>query len=86
MTPASCARCGRALTPGSERHVPASVAAATAFAFAFFHGGMWAKETLGKPFCARCVGAVVGLALLISAAVFAAASFGLAVWLHGPGR
>lgn len=59
---------------------------ATAFAFALFHGGMWAKETLGKPFCAACVRAVVGLAVAISAVALAAASLGLALWLHGPGR
>ncbi len=81
-----CARCGRDLTPRSERHVPAFLAAATEIAFAFFHGGMWAKETLDKPFCARCVRTVVGLAVLISAVVLTAASFGLALWLHGPGR
>ena len=81
-----CARCGRALTPDSERRVPASVAAATEISFAFFHGGMWAKETLGKPFCPRCVRTVIGLAVLISAVVLTAASFGLALWLHGPGR
>ena len=86
MTSETCARCGRALTLRAERHVPAFVAAATEIAFAFFHGGMWAKETLKKPFCARCVRAVVGLAVLISAGVLAAASFGLALWLHGPGR
>ena len=86
MRPESCARCGRALTPRSERHVPAFVAAATEIAFAFFHGGMWATETLGKPFCARCVRTVVGLSVLISAGVLTAASFGLALWLHGPGR
>jgi hypothetical protein len=86
VTRDSCARCGLALTPRSERHVPAFVAAATEIAFAFFHGGMWAKETLGKPFCPRCVRTVAGLAVLISAGVLAAASFGLALWLHGPGR
>jgi hypothetical protein len=82
----TCARCGRPLTPSSERHVPAFLAAATAIAFAFFHGGMWAKDTLDRPFCARCLRLVVGLAILISAAVLVAASFGLALWLHGPGR
>ncbi|MFI5350117.1 MAG: hypothetical protein ACHQ2Z_11270 [Elusimicrobiota bacterium] len=86
MTSGSCARCGRALDPDSERHVPALVAAATEIAFAFFHGGMWAKETLNKPFCARCVRTVVGFAVLVSAGVLAAAAFGLALWLHGPGR
>jgi len=82
----NCARCGRGLMNGSGRMVPAPVAAATAFAFASSHGGMWAKETLDKPLCARCVRTVVGLAVLASAAVFAGASLGLAVWLHGPGR
>lgn len=82
----TCARCGRALTPDSERRVPAFLAAATAIAFAFFHGGMWAKETLDKPFCARCLRTVVGWAALVSVVVLAAASFGLALWLHGPGR
>ena len=86
MTLGACARCGRALDPGSERRVPALVAAATEIACAFFHGGMWAKETLGKPFCGRCVRAVTGFAVLVSAVVLAAASFGLALWLHGPGR
>lgn len=86
MRPGTCARCGRALTPRSERRVPAFVAAATEIAFAFFHGGMWAKEALREPFCARCVRAVVGFSVLISAGVLAAASFGVALWLHGPGR
>ena len=86
MTFATCARCGQELTPGSERHVPKRVAAATEIAFAFFHGGMWAKKTLDRPFCARCVRVVVGLAVLVSAGVLTAASFGLALWLHGPGR
>ena len=74
------------MTARSARHVPEFVAAATEIAFAFFHGGMWAKETLRKPFCARCVRSVVALAVLISAVVLTAASFGLALWLHGPGR
>jgi hypothetical protein len=82
----SCARCGRPLTPLQERHVPAFIAAATEIAFAFFHGGMWARETMREPFCARCVRGVVGLAALVSAVVLAAASFGLALWLHGAGR
>jgi hypothetical protein len=86
MTYGTCARCGRALPPASQRRIPAPLAAATEIAFAFFHGGMWAKETLGKPFCARCIRVVAGLAVLISAVVLAAASFGLALWLHGPGR
>jgi hypothetical protein len=80
----SCARCGRALTPRSERRVPAFLAAATEIAFAFFHGGLWARETLSQPFCARCVRVVAALALAISAVVLAAASFGLALWLHAP--
>ena len=86
MNLGACARCGRALTPGSGRRVPAFVAAATAIAFAFFHGGLWAKEALRGPFCARCVRAVAGLCVLVSAGVLAAASFGLALWLHGTGR
>jgi hypothetical protein len=84
--PASCARCGRVLSPGEERRIPGLVAEGTAFAFAFFHGGMWAKETLNKPFCARCVRGVVGLAALAGALVLAAASAGLALWLRGPER
>lgn len=86
VAPIACARCGRSLTPRSERRVPKPVAAATEIAFAFFHGGLWAKETLGDPFCARCVRVVVGLAVLVSGGVLTAASFGLALWLHGPGR
>jgi len=86
VSPGACARCGRALPPGAGRHVPAPVAAATEIAFAFFHGGLWAKEALGKPFCARCVRVVVGACVLVSAGVLAAASFGLALWLNGPGR
>lgn len=86
MTPVSCARCGRPLTPGEERRVPRLVAAATGLAFAFFHGGMWAGETLRKPFCARCVRVVSSLAAAAAAVVLAGASFGLAVWLRGPGR
>ena len=82
----TCARCGRRLAPDEERRVATFLAAATEIAFAFFHGGLWAKETLGKPFCASCVRLVVGLAVLISAVVLAAAAFGAAVWLHGPGR
>jgi hypothetical protein len=66
--------------------VPPLVAEGTAFAFAFFHGGMWAKETLGKPFCAACVRKVVGLAAAAAAAVLCGAALGLAVWLRGPGR
>jgi hypothetical protein len=86
MTNVSCARCGRALGPGEERRVPALVAEATAFAFAFFHGGMWAKETIGKPFCARCVRVVVGAAVAACAVVLTGAALGLALWLRGPGR
>jgi hypothetical protein len=86
VTTDSCARCGRALTPETERHIPRFLAAATEIAFAFFHGGMWAKEALGKPFCARCARIVDAVAVAISAVVLAAASFGLALWLHGPGR
>ena len=86
MTPVSCARCGRPLEPGEERRVPALVAEGTAFAFAFFHGGMWAKETLHEPFCPRCVRTVVGAAVAVSAAVLAGASIGLFLWLRGPGR
>jgi hypothetical protein len=73
------------LTPGSERYVPAFVAAATEIAFAFVHAGLWAKETLRKPFCSRCRRIVVGLALLVSAVLLTAAAFGVALWLHGPG-
>ena len=91
MIPSSHDRLLRPLRPpldarGEERLVPRFVAAATEIAFAFFHGGLWAKETLDKPFCARCVRTVVVLAVLISAGVLAAASFGLGLWLHGPGR
>jgi len=60
MNKLSCARCDRELAPGDERHVPTFIAGTTAFAFAFFHGGMWAKETLDKPFCARCARVVAG--------------------------
>jgi ribosomal protein S27AE len=77
----SCSRCGRELAPGDERHVPAFIAETTAFAFAFFHGGMWAKETLGKPFCSRCARVVAGISVLACAAVLAAATTGLALWL-----
>lgn len=86
MTTSACARCGRALSEDEERRVPVLVAEGTALAFAFFHGGMWAKETLNKPFCARCVRQVVSLALAVSAVVLAGAALGLAVWLRGPGR
>src|SRR5665213_1611378 len=83
MTTLSCARCGRALESGEERHVPKLVAGATAFAFALFHGGMWAKETLGKPFCPRCARAIGGLAVLVSAGALAAAALGAALWIRG---
>ena len=86
MTTGPCARCGRALTPDSERRVPPFVAAATEISFAFLHAGMWAKDAMRRPFCARCARTVVGLAVLISAVVLTTASFGLALWLHGPGR
>ena len=66
--------------------MPALVAEGTAFAFAFFHGGMWAKETLFKPFCASCVRLVVGLAAAAAAVVLLGAGLGLAIWLHGPWR
>jgi hypothetical protein len=81
MKQTACSRCGRELAPGRVRHVPAFIAGTTAFAFAFFHGGMWAKETLGKPFCARCARFVAGVSVLACAAVLAAATAGLALWL-----
>lgn len=86
MTPLSCALCGDALEAGQARRVPGPVAGTTSFAFAFFHGGMWAKETLDKPFCARCVRKVVGLAAAAAAVVLAGAALGLAVWLRGTRR
>jgi hypothetical protein len=86
MSPAFCTRCGRPLAPGEERTVPSFVAEATSFAFALFHGGMWAKETLFKPFCASCVRKVNALALLVSAIALTLGALGAAVWLHGPRR
>jgi hypothetical protein len=81
MNKLSCARCDRELAPGDERRVPTFIAGTTAFAFAFFHGGMWAKETLDKPFCARCARVVAGISVLACAAVLAAATAGLTLWL-----
>lgn len=86
MTASTCARCDRRLAPGEARRVPPLVAEATALAFAFFHGGMWAKETLDKPFCAPCVRRVVSLAVAAAAAVLAGAALGLIVWLRGSSR
>jgi len=86
VTTGSCAYCGRALPPDEERRVPVLVAEGTALAFAFFHGGMWAKETLNKPFCAACVRRVVALAAAAAAVVLAGAALGLVVWLRGPGH
>lgn len=59
---------------------------ATSLAFGFFHGGMWAKETMDKPFCERCLRQTEKLALAVSAVVLAGASAGLWLWLRGPGR
>ena len=86
MTSAACARCRRALAAGDIRRVPGPVAATVEIAFAFFHGGLWAQESLQKPFCARCVRLVVAACALVSAAVLSVVAFGLALWLHGPGR
>lgn len=66
--------------------MPRPVVWATALAFGFFHGGMWAKETMDKPFCARCVRQTVRLALAVSAVVLTGASAGLLLWLRGPRR
>lgn len=84
MTTGACASCGKSISSGEERRVPGSVVWAISIAFAFGHGGMWAKELMGKPFCARCVSRVVTVALAVSAAILAAAAAGLAVWLRGP--
>jgi hypothetical protein len=86
MAPTACARCGRALAPGEERRVPGLVAAAVEIAFAFFHGGLWAKDALERPFCARCVSLVAAGAAAVGAAVLTVVAFGMALWLHGPGR
>jgi len=84
VTTGTCASCGRELLPGDERRAPRSVAWVTAIAFAFFHGGMWAAETMEKPFCARCVRKVATLAIAAAAVVLLAAAAGSIVWLRGP--
>jgi hypothetical protein len=86
MASTACARCGRALAPAQIRRVPGPVAAAVEIAMAFFHGGLWAQESMKRPFCARCVRLVVAACVALSAAVLSAAAFGVALWLHGPGR
>lgn len=86
MTTGSCASCGRGLPAGEERRVSRPVVWAVSLAFGFFHGGMWVKETMDKPFCERCARQTARLALAVSAVVLAGASAGLWIWLRGPGR
>ena len=66
--------------------MPRPVAAAVEIAMAFFHGGLWAQESMARPFCARCVRFVVAACALLSAATLSVVAFGIALWLHGPGR
>ena len=82
MTP--CANCRKPLKPAQERHVSAVVAVVTSAAFAFMHGGMWAKEELSRPYCEECRKKATRWALAFSAVILTAAACGVAVLLSRP--
>jgi hypothetical protein len=86
VTVSACARCRRAFAAGEPRAVPKPVAAAIEIAFAFFHGGLWAEDYVKGPFCARCARNVTFLSALVGLSILTVAAFGVALWLHGPGR
>lgn len=79
-----CARCGRELSTGGEARVPGWIAAVASTAMAFLHAGMWMRESLDAPFCARCRRRIVVVISALSAVVLSAAAAGVAVWLRGP--
>lgn len=72
-----CSNCGRRLGEEDPRPVPAPVIWLTSLAFAFFHGGLWAHEGLKRPYCARCRGRIIPLAVLMSLAILAGAAGGI---------
>lgn len=80
MTPGACARCGAA---GRElRPVPVWLLWLTAVAFAFFHGGLWAHETLKRPICPACRLKTGALALGASLVTLAGAAAGVFLLLR----
>jgi hypothetical protein len=80
----TCNRCGRPLSPDKRRYVPVLVAVPASAAAAFLHAGLWAREELAKPYCERDRNVIVAGAVGATAAMLAAASFGVALWLGGP--
>lgn len=83
MSALSCARCGRKLAEGEVRRVPGAVVWGAATACAFFHGGLWAREQLTRPYCARCRALLVPGIVLAAVGIFAVAAAGAIVWLRG---
>ena len=84
MTAAACAKCRKPLAPGEERLVSPALTLVTSFAFAFMHGGMWAKEELARPYCEPCRRSMTRLAVFMSAAILLCAGVGALIWLRGP--
>ncbi len=80
----TCSSCRRPLTDAEVRRVPDFVGWVAAFAFAFMHGGLWAREELRGPYCARCRAKIVPATLIIAALIFGAVAFGARLWLKGP--
>jgi hypothetical protein len=85
MAAVSCARCRKPLAPGEDRRVSPALALAASFAFAFMHGGMWAKEELSRPYCEPCRRSTTRLAAVMTAVILFFAGIGGVIWLRGPG-
>jgi hypothetical protein len=84
MADVLCAQCRRKLAEGEAKRIPSWLSLPVAFALAFGHGGMWAREELSRVYCVSCRRKVAGFAVLVAAVAVALASVGLALWLRGP--